>query len=106
AVDELANIKGAETEVRIFGTTESITESRMDTQYQIDRMGRLKSVQDPSNDRLEFTYDALGNLLSRRDANGITTNYTYDDLGRLTAINGPSRSHRRTYDNAGRLTNL
>ncbi|MGB2865787.1 MAG: RHS repeat-associated core domain-containing protein, partial [Sedimentisphaerales bacterium] len=60
------------------------------TEYEYDKINRLKSINYPGGGRPEvsFTYDGNGNLTSMTDWTG-TTSYAYDDLDRLTAVDYP-----------------
>jgi len=60
------------------------------TEYEYDKVSRLKSIDYPGGGgpEVRFTYDGNGNLTSMTDWTG-TTRYAYDDLDRLTAVDYP-----------------
>jgi len=60
------------------------------TEYEYDKINRLKSIDYPGGDgpEVRFTYDGNGNLTSMTDWTG-TTRYTYDVFDHLTAVDYP-----------------
>ena len=52
------------------------------TQFQYDKLGRLRVEIDPSGLKLRYLYDAAGRKVGEIDANGSLTEYAYDALGR------------------------
>jgi RHS repeat-associated protein len=97
--------------------------------YTYDEVNRLKQIVRTGISQLDYTYDANGNVLTRAPAGGSAVAYTYDDDGRMvTAVSGGQTTsyaydaaaneitatlpagngyvESRTYDNAGRLTEV
>jgi RHS repeat-associated protein len=99
------------------------------TTYAYDEMNRPTSVIRATSQRMDYTYDANGNVLSRIPAGGSAVLYTYDDDSRMatelsagqtttygydaaanptttTLPSGNGYVESRTYDTAGRLTEV
>ncbi|MCL5039044.1 MAG: hypothetical protein M1299_04340 [Firmicutes bacterium] len=78
------------------------------TGYEVDYLGRTKSVNYPDGARTRFDYDLTG-LVDETDANGNTTFYIRDSLGRVVRTIAPFEAGRYAqtrfhYDPAGNLT--
>lgn len=78
------------------------------TEYEYDKVNRLKSIDYPDGNgpEVRFTYDGNGNLTSMTDWTG-TTHYTYDILDQLTRVDD-SRGNTILYfyDNAGNVIRI
>jgi YD repeat-containing protein len=67
--------------------------------------GLIKSVTDPSGNKITYTYDQYGNTTSMTDANGSKSSFTYDICGRLLKTVTPGGYViTNTYDADGNLT--
>ncbi len=66
--------------------------------------GLLKSVTDPEDNTITYTYDQYGNKTSEKDAEDNTTSYTYNTIGWLQTATSPEGFKTTySYDNDGRL---
>lgn len=74
------------------------------TQRQLDSLGRLTAIIDPSKGRTLFNYSTFGNLSSLTDAKGQTTRFEYNDLGLvIKEIRPLGNTIEYSYGPAGRL---
>jgi RHS repeat-associated protein len=56
------------------------------TQYGVNGLGDMQSLQSPDTGASTFTTDAAGNLRTRLDSRGVLARYSYDALNRLTGV--------------------
>jgi RHS repeat-associated protein len=74
-------------------------------QFIRDSQDRIRFIQKPNGERIEYSYDTNGNLQSHTDLNGNTTSFTYIADHYLQDINDPRgiMVARNEYDADGRL---
>ena len=84
------------------GNRSGMTDGSGSVSYTYDALDRLTSVARGS-DSFGYTYDAAGNVKSRTFPGGLETDYTYDPEERLTSAATGSASTSYGYDPAGNL---
>jgi RHS repeat-associated protein len=86
----------------------SVTRSRMSFAYDYDEASNVRKRTYPDGTIVDYTYDDNERLASVT-SNAATTNYGYDEAGNLVTTTLPSGNGyvgSRTYDRAGRLTEV
>jgi RHS repeat-associated protein len=70
-----------------------------------DGENRIKQIQDPAGNYLNYTYDAKSDLVAFQDFESNTVTFVYDDFHYLKEIKDPRgvQAIRNEYDDAGRL---
>jgi RHS repeat-associated protein len=102
---------GAGTQTRTYDAADRLTGVTSGTDsfsYAYDLAGNLTSRTYPGGAVTSYSYDA-DNQLASAASGGATTNYTYDVAGELTQTTLPASNgyvETRTYDRAGRLTEV
>lgn len=102
---------GAGTETRTYDAADRLTGVTRGTDsfsYAYDSAGNLTSRTYPDGTTTSYGYDP-GDQLASATSGGATTNYGYDVAGELTQTTLPASNgyvETRTYDRAGRLTEV
>lgn len=72
--------------------------------YFLDEMGKLVSIEDRNENKLEFYYNSDNRLSVISDGSGRETAFTYDSNGRIASVTDPAgRSVSYEYNNDGDL---
>jgi RHS repeat-associated protein len=72
--------------------------------YTYDALNRPTQIGRSPNLTIDYTYDAAGNVLTRYPFAGWNVTYTYDDDGRLATMTANSKTTTYSYDAAGNVT--